>query len=546
MITSVRDMRRRRWIPAVLFLSLPCAVAQAEGLAFSTDRVVVFKDGYGLFVKHASGVADDRGRIHTDQVPDAAVLGTFWATADDARILSMTAQWVERKTSTDEVTDCLSPLDILRANQGKPLSLEMAYGDTIAGDLLDVLETPAATAGRFAVMRTPSGTVVLPVDLVRTITGDDLVTRTTRTATTTDRVKRLTFDLGPEAAGREVAIRLFYFTAGIRWIPTYRLGGALKDDGQLDLQGEILNEVEDIDGAAFDLVVGVPSFRFKGTISPLMGQSRSNATFAQRAGEWRGHEPVAAPGAAGVAADLAPELAATGEQDLFVYSLERLALARGARATVSLWRSTVPVRHVYTMDVDVVRDWRSGAMVVRDDAPNDPRFASPLQLSRNEVWHQLELTNNSDVPWTTGPAMLMRAFLPLGQDLLTYTPRGGRALVPITVAVDVRGTHEEQELDRQLKSVHWGGYDWALVRKRGTVTVTNYRDEPCDVLITVNSGGRADAVSDAGEIKINATRAEDWSGGHTALNNPSEIAWTLTLEPGATRSVTYDVTYYVR
>ena len=130
MITPARAMQRRRWIPAVLLLALPCEVAQGKGLEFATDRVVVFKDGYGLFVKHASGVADDRGRIHTDQVPDAAVLGTFWATADDARILSMTAQWVERKTSTDEVTDCLSPLEVLRANQGRPLSLEMTYGAT--------------------------------------------------------------------------------------------------------------------------------------------------------------------------------------------------------------------------------------------------------------------------------------------------------------------------------------------------------------------------------------------------------------------------------
>jgi hypothetical protein len=515
-----------------------------------------------LFVKHATGRTDAEGRIFTEQVPDAAVLGTFWATADDHEILGMKAEWVDRKTLTETVTDCMTPLEVLRANQGRSLALQMTYGETVTGELLDVLEADGS-GGQFAAVRTVSGTVVLPIGAVRTITGDDVATRMTRTAEQVARVKRLSFDLGPAAADRDVTIRLFYFTAGIRWIPTYRLTGELTYDGRLALQGEILNEVEDIAGAALDLVVGVPNFRFKGTISPLslekvmvnallrsapglMGQSVRNASFAQRAGEWRGHDGHGVSAGAGVEAELAPELTATGEQDLFVYSVGALTLAEGARATVSLWRADVPLRHVYTMDVDIVRDWRSGAMVARNDAPNDGPPASPLRLGRNKVWHQLELTNTTEVPWTTGPAMLLRSFLPLGQELLTYTPRGARAVVPVTVAVDVRGTHEEEELDRQVKAMRWGGYDWALVRKRGAVTVTNYRDEAADMLITVQTGGRVESASDGGAIKIDATRAEDWSGQHSAINNHSATAWSLSLAPGETRTVTYDVTYYVR
>ena len=40
------------------------------------------------------------------------------------------------------------------------------------------------------------------------------------------------------------------------------------------------------------------------------------------------------------------------------------------------------------------------------------------------------------------------------------------------VAVDVRGTHDEEEIGREAKALRWGGYDWAHVRKQGTVTVT--------------------------------------------------------------------------
>jgi hypothetical protein len=548
---------------------VPEAEAAADaGLIFETDRVVVFKDGYGLFVKHATGVVGADGLLYTDAVPPAAVLGTFWATADGHDILSLKAEWVERKSSRDEVTDCLTVLDLLRANQGRALSLEMTYGQTITGKLVDVLEIPpapdgsAAGGGQLAVMATPTGTMVLPLGLVRSITGDEVETRMTRTTAAATRTKRLWFDLGPEAEGSAVTLRMFYFTSGIRWIPTYRLGGELKYDGHLALQGEILNEVEDIDGAVLDLVVGVPNFRFKGTISPLslervmvnalahaapglMAQQMRNASFSQRESEWRGHAAPAPPAGGGVA-DLAPELSAAGEQDLFVYTVESLTLAKGARAAVALWESSVPLRHLYTMEVEVARGSQSGGGFGASSGASDQGHPSPLRLARNEVWHQLELPNRSEVPWTTGAVMLLRAVLPLGQELLTYTPRGGRVLVPVTVAVDVRGTHEEQEIDREPNALRWSGRDWARIRKRGTVTVTNYRDEPADMLISVSTGGKAESASGDATIKISAARAEDFNGGHAAINNHSEIAWTLTLDPGETRGVSYVVSYYVR
>jgi hypothetical protein len=104
----------------VLLVALPGVSVQAEnevpeagavaspGLKFETERVVVFKDGYGLFVKHATGVVGADGRLHSDEVPPAAVLGTFWATADEHDVVSMKAEWVEQKSSSKQVMDCVS------------------------------------------------------------------------------------------------------------------------------------------------------------------------------------------------------------------------------------------------------------------------------------------------------------------------------------------------------------------------------------------------------------------------------------------------------
>src|SRR5690242_2792117 len=75
----------------------PPAVAKAAPpgpLTLKTERVVAFKDGYALIVKSATGTADGRGLVYTDDVPDA-VLGCFWATSDQGGAVPMRAQWVE-------------------------------------------------------------------------------------------------------------------------------------------------------------------------------------------------------------------------------------------------------------------------------------------------------------------------------------------------------------------------------------------------------------------------------------------------------------------
>src|SRR5437879_3735338 len=86
------------YLNAALLASLMCAIASAAPLTqsatapatrpaaeleFRTERVVVFKDGHGLIVKSGTAVADADGRALTFDVPDAAVLGCFWAVGED-------------------------------------------------------------------------------------------------------------------------------------------------------------------------------------------------------------------------------------------------------------------------------------------------------------------------------------------------------------------------------------------------------------------------------------------------------------------------------
>ncbi len=596
--------------------------AAASQLKLSTERVIIFKDGYGLIVKNGKATVDALGKVFTPEVPESAILGSFWAMSDAQKLLAMEAGWEEKREMREKRTACITIPELLRANVGKRITLTLTDKRTITGTLVQVLDIPADTAttpsptapgfivemdparspfellrnmgearaarmlnyggqvfasgeeggvlkreltprgGDFVVLDdTEAGRMVLPVNGVHSISGKDFQTQMVREEEVFSRTKRLNFDYGKELAGKEVTLKLFYFTGGLRWIPTYRVSGELKDKADLALQGEVLNEIEDLDKAALDLVVGVPNFRFKETVSPLtlervmrntliaatpgVGMRNNefsnslNANYSQQAGAWRGREVEGTS-----SASMAPELGgAGGEQDLFVYSVKEFSLKKGSRATVPLWQNTVPMRHIYTLDLKSIRS-RAGTGHVDAQPGNNP---SPLKIATNRIWHQLELANNSALPWTTGAALSMRQNLPLGQDLLTYTPAGGCALLPLTVAVDMLGNYDEEETARKPNAMQIDGTNYTLITKKGTISVTNYRKEKSVMRISLATGGRVEHASDDGKVKMNDFTSADWqeSGYHT-LNNHSDVTWDLNIDPGQTKTLTYSVSFYTR
>lgn len=587
-------------------------------LALTTERVIIFKDGYCLVIKRGTATTDADGVAFTDEVPDAAVLGSFWAVPDEGRLVSMTAGWkVDESTETREFP-CREHVEILVANQGKQAKVELhdktIHSGTIHSVLVDenfaplvpdqweqmmaasrpgarvrlpnadpsivawVNETRAAAAEgrvpaetRFVstyaasnfVLRTADTDVLLPINQIRSLQIKEMKTTLTKTLKVKRNTKRLSLRF--PAAEKQQSVALMYFRPGIRWIPTYRIN--LADDGQklaqISLQAELLNEAEDLKDVPIDIVVGVPNFRFKGTPSPLvleatlrnalaeaapaiMGQAMgnnafSNAMYSQRSSEFR----RTAAGASGVAeggiVNLPGELTAAGAQDLFVYQLPKMTLAKGERAAVSIFTTEAPYKDIYTWDVHVAR-------ADIEAAPSGAGVTSPLTLSKNEVWHQVVITNNTNVPWTTGAAMITQGNQPLAQELLTYTPPKDECRVPVTIAVDARGSFDEHETGRDLNALSWDGYQYAKIGKEANVHLCNNKQVPIHVEMTLRVGGKVTDSTEDGKVILGAFRAEDWQNyrGHPAVNNSSTVTWTATLKPGETIEPVVSYFYFTR
>lgn len=581
------------------------AAENPHELKLKTERAIIFKDGYALIIKRGVAVTDKSGEVYTDEVPDAAVLGSFWAVPDEGRLISMLAGWKEAKDAVEKELPCTQPIEILLANKGRQAKIELTdktlYSGVIHEVMVDKVETALApmqleqldllshstsaapfrsssvrrlTAtstpsehtlttvnGSYFVLRTDEGDVLLPVSMVRSIVAKDMKTTLAKTVSTSKKTKRLTFKF--DAVEKSQSVAIMYFRPGIRWIPTYRVSLSDKPDSKtanLSLQAELLNEAEDLDDVPVDIVVGVPNFRFRGTPSPLVleatlrnalaeaapdlmgntAQSLSNAIYSQRSGEFRRDQAHANAAAQGTV-DLPGELTAGGAQDLFIYNLPKITLGRSDRIAVPIFSTDVPYRDLYTWDVYVTK-----ADV--DAAPSGSGLNSPLTLSKNEVWHQILLTNNTNLPWTTGAVMIMQGNQPLAQELLTYTPPKDDVRVPVTISVDTRGSLTEQEVGRALNALQWDSYNYARIDREMSLDLCNNKPMAIEAEITLRVGGKVDQASQDGKITLAAFNAADWVqyNGHPAVNNSSTVSWKVKLEPGDNFKPTINYHHFTR
>jgi hypothetical protein len=577
-----------------VFLTAPAAGAElGERLSLTMERVVVFKDGYALVIKRGKAKTNDDGEIFTENVPDAAVLGSFWATPSEGRLVSMNAGMVEVVDRRKTTVPCVQHMEILHANRGKECVLDLSGGHTLRGIIKSTLVTEVAQAaspgileslqltssrapgrhraqptammrginGQLFVLETQKGDVLITVSQIQRLTIADMNLTSEKVVTTRRATKRLTFRFEKKNVDRELTI--MYFIPGIRWIPSYRLRvskeGTKDARANIELQAEILNELEDLKDVPVDLVVGVPNIRFRDVVSPfsleatmrnalhqaapqLMGQQAalSNSQFSSRAREVYRPRGAAATTSGAGSLNLPPELSTSASNDLFVYSLPKLSLAKGHRAAVRIFDAKAKMKDVYSWKVHLKRQ-------DTQLAPRGSGIASPLELSLNKVWHELELTNETDMPWTTGPVLLLDGFQPLAQELMTYTPPGGTVRVPVTVAVDVRGEFTEAETARTPNALKWS-YQYAKIEKKARLEMTNFKKTPVFLEITCEFGGKATQATHDGQISRHPFQAGDWERyrGHPAVNNHSKVIWCLDLKPGQEVTTEVDFHFFTR
>lgn len=544
-------------------------------------EVTVFKDGHAYVVHQGAMPTDAAGNVLLDLLP-TPVLGTFWPYSLD-KTAKLDAVIAGRRPVAVERT-ALTVREMLEANVGAEVVIaegtKPAYPATIvrflarSAEELDATEPPTGTdrvpvKGNVVLLKTADGTRAVPVEQ---ITDVKFVGKYATKVTGVEVRNLLTLKLnwGGQPPAKSAEVGMAYVQKGVRWIPGYRIELAADGRAVVKLQATLLNELADLTDATVNLVVGVPSFYFKETADPIAlsqavaqlspyfqtdastQHALSNSMMTQVA---RGGEVRNAPGAAAPAADLGPVVeGGTQSEDLFVYTVKNVTLARGQRMVLPIAQYALAYKDVYTLDIPA-----APPAELRNPSADAQAAQLAKLMAAPKVIHKVRLTNAATHPLTTAPALVLKDGRVIAQGMMTYTPKLGSVDVTLTAAVDLRVKKADKEVKRTPNGTTFEGHQFARADLTGTVSVTNSGAKPVEIEVTRHVLGSADGVGDgakAEQVNVLEDDAGDarpaWWGyyswpswwGH--VNGVGRITWTVKLAPGQTADQTYAWHYFWR
>ena len=561
---------RLSWTLACLAsLPLCCPVALYPGdrgdipdPAPKTVAVAAFKNGLAFVVRHGEvRLQSGTGRIAP--IPNAT-LGTLWLSPDDPGT-SLDELVAYRYTVSGERT-IASLGEVLQANPGKTVTITYdtkEYTGEIVGlrdqESLppdpsvppeaprDAASTPAPARAQYLLLKVEKRLLALPLSSIsQAALPDD-----TRFRETFEQQRQaLRFKL--KSASSKTSLTLGYLEHGLGWTPSYLI--SLTDDkaAQIIMQAVVVDDAEDLKDADAFFVVGVPNFAYSNTASPMSLQ-QSLLDFMRDAGRREGdrnlrysnaiagqfivnaEERNTFHGSEASFASTVEELSGAPEEDLFLYTRSGVTLARGERATYNVFSGNIAYEHIYEWEVqDQPRVDGFGNVIQPNSNPGAPDAGA-----LNGIWHSIRLKNSTKVPWTSAPALVISGTKPVSQDTLPYTPKAASSNLKITIATDLRSSHEEREIARQQDVQRRRGYNYDLVTVEGTLKVKNYKTREVNLAIGKTLRGAVELQSDGGKSAKLGEAIE-------ADNPMSRLTWEIVLKPGEERMVSYRYKVWVR
>lgn len=564
-------------------LAIAAKLSENSVAAMPVREVTVFKDGHAFVVHEGDAATDENGNVHLNYLPNP-VLGTFWPYSADKNVKLKSV--AAGKHRVDLKRTALSIRELLESNVGARVEIleETGKGEQsrFRGKILsipersaDELEAAATGAtmpllpskGDIILLQSDEGTRAIPISKIQDVTFPD-APDTQHHYQEIRNLLRMQMDWNNQPKQKTTRVGLTYLQKGIRWIPQYRL--TLNDDGTVlvQLQATLLNEMTDLKNVTAHLVVGVPSIQFAATTDPIALQKQavalssyfnapanrrgqlsngfSNSIMSQQVMVNR-HQPQ--PVQPGV--DLGPEVAGSEKNEsLFMFSLENVTLAKGERMAMTVGEWTMKYDNVYKLNIPFAPPTE-----VQQRLSNDQQREMAKLLNSPKAKHVVRLTNDSKIPLTTAPALLMSSRGILGQGLMTYTAPGGISDITVTTAINIGVKQTDDEAKRTAQASKWNGHVFDRIDVAGRIEITNFDDKPVTLEVTRDTLGRVDTANADGKIthpnawSVAGNAQPSWWGWYSwprwwsHMNPRSEVKWTLELPPGKQAELAYEWHY---
>jgi hypothetical protein len=555
-------------IATCVVCSLAAHSGEASGPELKTEAVAAFKNGLAFVVKQGD-VHLEAGLGNLETVPNAT-LGSLWIAPNDAGAsLDEVVAHRNRFLAQQSLTVLA---DVLLANAGKVVTIVDNSQKEYTGEIVGFrqaaeVEKPSDAA----ISPNPSGESFYTngVSSVpqRHVTPEFLLLRTegkllalyfhnvARVILPADSIlqqsqeeERKALQFKVKGVTGHVNLTMGYLEHGLGWTPSYLV--SLQDDkkAQITMQAVLVNDAEDLKDTDLFFVVGVPNFAYSNVPSPMALQ-QSLLEFMQAASHRDDANlrysnaitgQMTVGGVAGFDAAAAPSLTTTTEElqgaqeeDLFLYSRKHANLARGERATYNVFSETINYEHIYEWNLeDQPRVDGFG------NAQNNSNSGSD-RSTKDNIWHALRLKNTTKFPWTSAPTMVISGTRPLSQDTVPYTPKSATSSLKLTIATDIRASHEENEVERQRDVQRRHNYNYDQVSVEGKLTIKNYKSKEVRLSIADRVRGTVESQTDNGR--------SDKLAEAIAVDNPlSRLTWEVTLQAGEEKVIKYRYKVWLR
>jgi hypothetical protein len=484
----------------------------------SLKKITIFKNGTCLLTRE--GKMPVKNGVVRLPIPLEVLFGGYWIGAtggNSIQSLTFKNDKLEKNETAKEFWQHIS------GNVGKTITLSLAIAkgtETVTGKIISFEKESG-----IAKLKLENGNIAfIHVQGIFQLDFKEEVNATFKEDSTLRMVL-----LKPEKAANELNLQQLSIQAGINWVPSFLL--KIKDEktARLEMKAVVENGIEDITDAETELVVGAPQMYFGMRRDPITydylttdGNTRqeyaqpsqllSNAGFARSANAADRDEESAFEGS----------YATEGEKsgDLYIYKIGKITLPNHSKGSYPVFAHTVDYKHKY-----------EGVIADKTNYYNS-RFVDNAETNY-DVFHSLELKNNSAVPFTTAPVMVMtekEQFL--AQDLLKYTPVGGTVDVKLSKAIDIvmRNAEEETERNDSFKKIN--SYLYSRIVIKGSVTISNLQNQEVIVGVKKVLSGGVVSQSDGGKV----TRT---GMGHD--NNPSSlIVWEIKMPVNGKKVLNYE------
>jgi hypothetical protein len=576
----------------VLVLGPPAGEAQVpQGSSPLSDipvrEVTIFKDGHAFVLHDGRVPVNEAGNVVLDYLPNP-VIGTFWPFSADANanLTSVVAGrhkvWIDRTA--------INLRELIEANVGQEVIVREAGSPGVLEYPATILDVPAQSGeeqealdpsqsgemvsvkGDVVLLRTESDVRVVAIDRVLGISFTDsydgLLSREEFRGTLT-----LALDWSGGRPRSDADVGLLYLQRGLRWIPNYKVNIDGNGKAVVSLQATLVNELADLEDVTAHLVIGVPRFVFEDAPDPISLQEaaaqlsqyfrRDSQTALGFSNAIMTQAPLAmeelrlAP--AGAGAEAGPEVVGGAEnEDLFVFTVEHVTLKKDQRMVLPVSEYELSYEDVFALSIpftpppEVWRNFNSGRQTEMAQILGAPR-----------VMHKIRLTNESEHPLTTAPALILADDRLLAQGLMRYAAPDADTDLEITQAVDIQVKKKDNETGRVPNAVVWQGDQYGRVDLAGTITLTSFRDAPLTLEVVRHVLGNVASAERGGEIEmVNLFEDPSFSAGTGPFptwwgwfswpwwwhhfNSVGRITWTVDLQPGVPLDLAYTWDYFWR